>query len=91
MLLLVGTEEIEVMKINILTNVKRTKFLSSMKFHIKKENHLAVKPEDALKWNKGYGYLVEEDMFYVWSTIDIHFFSLSKLILKSKICGLAKK
>jgi len=58
MLLLVGTEEIEVMKINILTNIKRTKFLSSMKFHIKRESHLIVRPEDALKWNKGYGYLV---------------------------------
>lgn len=91
MLLLVGTEEVEVMKINILTNVKRTKFLSSMKFHIKKENHLSVKAEDALKWNKGYWYLAEEDLLYVWSTMDIHFFSLTKLVLKSRICGLAKK
>ena len=39
-MLLVGTEEIEIMKIKILTNIKKTKFLSSTKFHIKKEAHL---------------------------------------------------
>lgn len=91
MFVLVGTEEIEVMKVKIVTNLKRTKFLSSMKFNIKREEHLRVEPKDSLKWNRGYGYNVEEDLLYVWSTLDIHFFSLSKLTLNSKIASLGKK
>jgi hypothetical protein len=42
MMLLIGTEEIEVMKVHVTTNVLRTKFLSSMKFSMKKEAHLSV-------------------------------------------------
>ena len=64
------------MKISVHTNVKRTKFLSSMKFSLKKERHIAVPPEDALKWNRGYGYDIKEDLLYVWSNMDIHFYSL---------------
>jgi WD40 repeat protein len=91
LLLLVGTEEIELMKITVLTNVRRTKFLSSMKFSIRKEEHLAVEPQACLKWNRGYGYDLGEDLLYVWSTLDIHFFSLGRLALRSRIAGLAKK
>lgn len=57
-MLLIGTEEIELMKVNVVSNVKRTKFLSSMKFNIKREAHLAVEAQNKLKWNKGYGYVI---------------------------------
>lgn len=42
LLLLIGTEEIEVMRVQVTTNVLRTKFLSSMKFIMRREAHLAV-------------------------------------------------
>lgn len=45
------------MKVNVVSNVKRTKFLSSMKFAMKKEQHLKVENAHKLKWNKGYGYI----------------------------------
>ena len=56
------------MKICIQTNIKRTKFLSSLKFFIKKEEHIRVDPVDALKWNRGYGYDIQEDILYVYSS-----------------------
>jgi hypothetical protein len=40
--LLIGTTEVDVIKVTIITNVKKTKFLSSMKFNIKKEMYLTV-------------------------------------------------
>ena len=42
LLLLIGTEEIEVMRVQVTTNVLSTKFLSSMKFSMRREAHLAV-------------------------------------------------
>jgi len=44
-----------------------------------------------LKWNKGYGYVIEEDLLYLWSLQDVHFFSLQKLTLRTKITNIAKK
>lgn len=41
-LLLIGTTEVDVIKVSVITNVKKTKFLSSMKFNIKKEMHLTI-------------------------------------------------
>lgn len=91
LLLLIGTEEIEALKVEVVTNIKRTKFLSSMKFSLRREEHLAVGPSEALKWNRGYNYDLQESLLYVWSTLDIHFFSLSRLTLQSKITSLGKK
>jgi len=61
--LLIGTEEVELLKVTVqllkvtvLTNVRRTKFLSSMRFNLRKEEHLIADPKDCLKWNRGYGY-----------------------------------
>ncbi len=58
LMLLIGTEEIELMRVRVVSNVIRTKFLSSMKFSIKRESHLCVEPQHKLKWNKGYGYVL---------------------------------
>lgn len=91
LMLLIGTEEIEVMRVNVVSNVKRTKFLSSMKFSIKRETHLSVDPLHKLKWNKGYGYVQSEDLLYLWSLQDIHFYSLQKLTIRTKITNIAKK
>jgi len=91
MILLIGTEEVEAVKINILTNIKKTKFLSSMKFNIKRLAHLEVDAASKLKWNKGFGYNIKEDLLYVWSLLDIHFFSLQKLTIRTKIANLTKK
>jgi hypothetical protein len=91
MMLLIGTEEIELMKVNVVSNVKRTKFLSSMKFNIKREAHIMVEPHNKLKWNKGYGYVKSEDLLYLWSLQDIHFYSLQKLTIRTKITNIAKK
>ena len=44
------------MKVKVMSNIKRTKFLSSMKFSLRREYHLSVEPDSALKWNRGYGY-----------------------------------
>lgn len=90
-LLLIGTEEIELMRISILTNIKRTKFLSSMKFSIRRDAHIEVPKQNQLKWNKGYGYQISEDLLYVWSLNDIHFYSLRTLALRTRITNLAKK
>lgn len=79
------------MKVKVMTNIKRTKFLSSMKFSMRREYHLSVEPDSRLKWNRGYGYNIDEDLLYVWSTLDIHFFSLQKLTIKTKINSLTKK
>ena len=46
----------EILKVTVLSNVKRTKFLSSMRFNLRKEEHLIADPKDCLKWNRGYGY-----------------------------------
>lgn len=62
-----------------------------MKFNIKKEGYLAVNKDDLLKWNKGYSFNVSNDLLYVWSLLDIRFYSLQKLTLKSKADNLAKK
>lgn len=62
-----------------------------MKFNLRKEEHLCVPSSYLLKWNRGYGYNLKEDLLYVWSTLDIHFFSLSKLSLQSRISGLGRK
>lgn len=37
MLLLIGVIEIESMKVNLRTNIKETKFLSSVKFNIERK------------------------------------------------------
>ena len=54
--LLIGVIEIESMKVNIKTNMKETKFLSSIKFNIQRKEMRAVAKEKRLTWNKGYGY-----------------------------------
>ena len=62
-----------------------------MKFSIRKKEHWTVEPQAALKWNKGYGYDIEEDLLYVWSTQDLHFFNLKNLQLRTKITNLTRK
>lgn len=79
MLLLVGVIEIETMKVNLRTNIKETKFLSSVKFNIERKELRSVEEKNRLTWNKGYGYDLAEDILYVWSTQNINFYSLSKL------------
>lgn len=44
-----------------------------------------------LSWNKGYGYDLQENLLYVWSTQNINFYSLPKLELQSNIVKLVKK
>ena len=62
-----------------------------MRFNLRKEEHLIADPKDCLKWNRGYGYELSEDLLYVWSPTDLHFFSLSQLELRSRVAGLGKK
>ena len=57
---------------NINTNIKTTKFLSSVKFSIERKELFKV--EHKLKWNKGYGYNYEDNILYVWSLQDINFY-----------------
>ena len=79
------------MKVNIRTNLKETKFLSSIKFNIERKELRAVEKHNRLTWNKGYGYDLEENLLYLWSNRDIHFYSLSKLEMQSSITKLVKK
>lgn len=44
------------MKVSIKTNLKETKFLSSIKFNIERKELRAVEKDKRLSWNKGYGY-----------------------------------
>ena len=53
-MLLIGPESVEVMRVSIDTNVKKTKFLSSMKFTLKKINPQPVAIPLTLPWNKGF-------------------------------------
>ena len=54
--LLIGVIEVEIMKVDIKTNLKETKFLSSVKFSIEKKELRAVEERNRLSWNKGYGF-----------------------------------
>lgn len=91
MLLLIGVIEIETMKVNIKTNLKETKFLSSVKFNIERKELRGVEEKNRLSWNKGYGYDLAENLLYVWSTQNINFYSLNKLELRSSVTKLVKK
>lgn len=54
--LLIGVIEVECMKIAIKTNLKETKFLSSIKFNIERKELRRIDEKNKLTWNKGYGY-----------------------------------
>ena len=79
------------MRVKIVSNLKRTKFLSSMKFGIKRLEAVEVEPSRRLKWNRGYGRCIEQDLLYVWSAQDIYFFSLSKLTSRGRYQNITKK
>lgn len=79
------------MKVNIKTNLKETKFLSSVKFSIERKELRGVEEKNRLSWNKGYGYDLAENLLYVWSTQNINFYSLNKLELRSSVTKLVKK
>jgi WD40 repeat protein len=79
------------MKVSIKTNLKETKFLSSIRFGIERTELRSVEEKNRLSWNKGYGYDKGENLLYVWSTQNINFYSLSKLELQSSIVKLVKK
>lgn len=57
--MLIGVIEIESMKIEIKTNLKETKFLSSIKFNVERKELRRVEEKNRLAWNKGYGYDLE--------------------------------
>lgn len=64
---------------NIETNVKKTKFLSSMKFHVRKRELIKCDQKTKLKWHKGYNMSVKEGLLWVWSLQDINFYTLPRL------------
>ncbi len=76
---MIGVVEVDTLKVNIKTNIKETKFLSSVKFNIERKELRVVEEKNRLSWNKGYGYDLGENLLYVWSTQNINFYSLSKL------------
>lgn len=63
---------------NLITNIKKTKFLSSVKFGVEKKELFRERSEHKLKWNKGYGYDVGTGLMFVWSLQDINFYGLPK-------------
>lgn len=91
MFILVGVIEVETLRVALKTNLKETKFLSSVKFGIERKELRQVDEKNRLSWNKGYGYSIAEDLLWVWSTQNINFYSLSRLELKSAITKLVKK
>jgi hypothetical protein len=54
--ILVGVIEVEIMKVAIKTNMKETKFLSSVRFGIERQELKRVNESERLTWNKGFGY-----------------------------------
>jgi hypothetical protein len=79
------------MRIQIDTNVKKTKFLSSIKFNIKKMTAEPVAMNSSLSWNKGFNLNIMEDLLYVWSPESIAFYQLSTHELLSESHTLTKK
>lgn len=74
---MIGAETIEVMKVSIDTNIKKTKFLSSMKFVLKKLTSEPYVIPSSISWNKGYGLNVSENLVYVWSPDSVAFIQIS--------------
>ena len=64
---MIGAETVEIIRISIETNIKKTKFLSSMKFNLRKTMPQPVIAGLTLPWNKGYNFNVMENLLYVWS------------------------
>lgn len=53
---MIGAESIDLMQVSIETNIKKTKFLSSIKFTIRKLTPAPITANNVtLPWNKGYG------------------------------------
>lgn len=73
------------------TNIKQTKFLSSVKFNIEPKRKIIARDIPKDFWNKGYGYCLEENLLFVWSIQDIIFLDLQTLELRSSINKLVKK
>jgi hypothetical protein len=54
-------------KVRIDTNIKKTKFISSMKFSLKKLFSSPVVSKATIPWNKGYNLNAQLNFLYVWS------------------------
>lgn len=53
---MIGATDVELQYVKIYSNVKATKFVSSMNFAIEKKEKYIADPETKLQWNKGYNY-----------------------------------
>lgn len=74
MFLMVGATDVEVQYVRIYSNIKSTKFVSSMSFAIEKKDKFIAEPETKLQWNKGYNYNLNENLLYLWSSKDVNFY-----------------
>lgn len=59
MFLMIGATDIELQYVRIFSNIKSTKFVSSMNFAIEKKDKYIATPQSKLQWNKGYNYNVK--------------------------------
>ena len=88
---MIGAETVELLKISVDSNIKKTKFLSSIKFCLKKLISEPLVASTSLPWNKGYNYNIKEKLLYVWSPESLSFLNLSTLELNSESHCLTKK
>lgn len=88
---MIGATDVEIQYVKIYSNIKSTKFVSSMNFGIEKKDKYIVDPDTKLQWNKGYNYDLQENLLYLWSSKDINFYYLDNLTLKCRITSLTRK
>ena len=91
MFLMIGATEVELQYVRVHSNIKSTKFVSSMSFGVERKDKYICEPETKLQWNKGYNYNLKENLLYLWSSKDINFYSLDRLKLHSHIVSLTRK
>ena len=88
---MIGATELEIQYVRVNSNIKKTKFVSSMTFGVERRDKYICEPETRLQWNKGYNYDLSCNLLYLWSSKDINFYSLDKLKLYSHIPSLTRK
>lgn len=72
-MLLIGVDVIDLLSIKIDTNIRQAKYLSNIKFDLKKLKKTTF--EEGLDWNKGY-FITEgeydfDNLLYIWGQKDL--------------------
>lgn len=88
---MIGATDVQVQYVRIFSNIKSTKFVSSMNFGIEKRERYVADPETKLQWNKGYNHNIKQNILYIWSSKDINFYQFDNLALRSRITSLTRK